>query len=197
MPNYPGSAPSFTAKSPGQTITSAGINAIADEVVAVGTALIGTLQHDVKLASGKYVYTDGNSTADGVWTSYTPTWGNTGTANTLGNGSITGKWTHLGGKTYRVKIALSWGSTTASGSGAWTFTLPFTAATLIATNENVGSGMLTDASAGQYAAVVGLFTTSTVAPYNTDALTNGVTATVPFAWTDTDQLSLSFTYEAA
>lgn len=45
MANYPGSAPSFTAKSPGQTITSAGINAIADEVTAIGSALLTGLAH--------------------------------------------------------------------------------------------------------------------------------------------------------
>lgn len=36
MTNFPGSAPSFAAKTPGQVIASAHINAIQDEVVAIG-----------------------------------------------------------------------------------------------------------------------------------------------------------------
>lgn len=46
MANYPGTVPSFTAKSPGQTITAAGINAIADEVVAIGGGLLNGFAHN-------------------------------------------------------------------------------------------------------------------------------------------------------
>lgn len=55
MPNYPGSAPSFTAKSPGQTIASAEINAIADEVVAIGTGLLTGLSHGLT-TNGQIVF---------------------------------------------------------------------------------------------------------------------------------------------
>lgn len=45
MANYPNSAPSFTNKSAGQTIASAHINSIQDEVTAIGAGLIqGTAQ---------------------------------------------------------------------------------------------------------------------------------------------------------
>lgn len=40
MANYPSSAPSFSAKTPGQTIASAHINALQDEVVAIGGGLL-------------------------------------------------------------------------------------------------------------------------------------------------------------
>ena len=45
MANYPGSAPSFTAKSAGQSIASAHINSLQDEVTAIGAGLLqGTAQ---------------------------------------------------------------------------------------------------------------------------------------------------------
>jgi len=40
MANYPATAPSFSNKTPGQTIASAHINAIQDEVVAIGGGLL-------------------------------------------------------------------------------------------------------------------------------------------------------------
>jgi hypothetical protein len=48
MANYPTSVPSFTNKSAGQTIASAHINSIQDEVVAIGS---GLLQGTAPLAS--------------------------------------------------------------------------------------------------------------------------------------------------
>jgi hypothetical protein len=49
--NYPTADPSFSAKSPGQQIQSAHVNALQDEVVAIGAALRGTLQHNVTIAN--------------------------------------------------------------------------------------------------------------------------------------------------
>jgi hypothetical protein len=45
MANYPSANPSFATKNPGGTIQSAHINALQDEVVAIGTDLRGGLQH--------------------------------------------------------------------------------------------------------------------------------------------------------
>ena len=54
--------------------------------------------------------------------SYTPTWGNTGTANTLGAGTIVGSFQQIGKRVY-FTIVLTWGAGTASGSGVWMFTI--------------------------------------------------------------------------
>lgn len=40
MANYPASAPSFASKTPGQVIASAHMNAVQDEVVAIGGGLL-------------------------------------------------------------------------------------------------------------------------------------------------------------
>jgi hypothetical protein len=61
----------------------------------------------------------------GKLTSYTPTWGVvSGTAGTLGNGTLTGNYVRSGDFVF-FSIKLQWGSTTTNGSGAYTFTLPF------------------------------------------------------------------------
>jgi hypothetical protein len=63
--NYPTSDPSFTTKTSGQTIDPGHVNTLQDEVVAIGSALRGTLQHDLTLASGKSLNIGGNSTITG------------------------------------------------------------------------------------------------------------------------------------
>lgn len=59
--NYPTADPSFSAKTAGQKIQSAHVDALQDEVVAIGSALRGTLQHDVNLASGKVYKLNGTT----------------------------------------------------------------------------------------------------------------------------------------
>jgi hypothetical protein len=58
-------------------------------------------------------------------TAYTPTWGvESGTAPTLGNGSLTGFYTRVGDLVF-FQIGLVFGSTTTAGVGTYTFGLPF------------------------------------------------------------------------
>jgi len=62
MANYPTSDPSFSDKSPGQKIQSAHIDALQDEVVAIGSALRGTLQHAVTVGTGGLTVSSGGLT---------------------------------------------------------------------------------------------------------------------------------------
>lgn len=130
-----------------------------------------------------------------AFASYTPTWTNAGTANSLGNGVLTGGYFQVG-KLVVVRFSLVFGTTTTSGNGAWKFALPVTAATLSGTLDGAGHAIITDASAGQYGVVVGLLNTTQFTPFNTDALTAGVTATVPMTWTSTDNISGYLFYQA-
>jgi hypothetical protein len=54
------------------------------------------------------------------WTAFTPTWASTGTAVSLGNGTITG-WQRTTGKTIDFRIRLTIGSTTNVGTGTYVF----------------------------------------------------------------------------
>ena len=69
MANYPTSDPSFSAKSPGGQIQAAHINALQDEVVAIGAALRGTAQHSYTTANSVVASSNlsigGNSTLGG------------------------------------------------------------------------------------------------------------------------------------
>lgn len=47
MANYPTADPSFGTKTNGQTIDASHVNGLQDEVVAIGAALRGTLQHAI------------------------------------------------------------------------------------------------------------------------------------------------------
>lgn len=173
MASFPTSIFSPTTKSAGQTIQPGHVNDVQDEVVAMETALL-------------------------TWTSYVPTWGNTGTANTLGNGTISGSYIALG-DVIIARITLIWGTTTASGNGAWTFTLPAASAALITAaggnGEIVGYGLARDASAGVYTVSVALNSTTVIVPLNADAISTGIGATTPFAWTSTDSMSLMVIYD--
>ena len=68
-----------------------------------------------------------NYRIDDAWTSYSVAWTSDGTAPALNNGTLTGYY-KLIGKTCFVRVKLLIGSTSTMGTGAWQFSLPFTAA---------------------------------------------------------------------
>lgn len=125
----------------------------------------------------------------GAWTNYTPTWANGGTT-TLGDGTLSGRYKALDSKTYCIQIYLAWGSTTSvSGAGAWTFTLPsVTAATgrvqalaayILDTGTDNKTAIATVASGGT--------TINRVVPEGG----NEVTGTVPMTWANGDVLAIN------
>lgn len=126
-------------------------------------------------------------------TSYTPTWGNTGTANTLGNGTITGTYLSAG-KRVKFQIVLTWGSTTSSGSGSWTFTLPATASAFGAQGANT---ILVDTGTGVHVGKTQNISTTVIQPVNQATPVAGVTATAPFTWANTDVFNMEGEYLAA
>ena len=82
-------------------------------------------------------------TQQAAWTAYTPTWTSTGTAPSKGNGTLVGYYGKVG-RVVTAKIALTSGSTTTFGTGAYLFSLPLPAAV-----TGVGSGGF--AAAGAWA----------------------------------------------
>ena len=99
----------------GDLIGGTGADAFAR--LAVGTN--GHLLSADSTAATGLAWSDG-----GKVTSYTPTWGVvSGTAPVLGNGTLTGAFTRVGDLVY-FRVQLQIGSTTTTGSGAYTFSLP-------------------------------------------------------------------------
>jgi hypothetical protein len=127
-------------------------------------------------------------------TSFTPTWGNTGTANTLGNGSLAGSYFQIG-KIVHFRMSFTWGSSTASGNGSWTFTIPVTADTA---NGLLGpvSGEAIDTGVNRYTVHVQGVSTTVYTPVSGNPET-AVTSASPFTWANGDTLVVHGWYIAA
>lgn len=121
--------------------------------------------------------------------SYVPVWGNAGTANTLGNGSISGTYWRMGQFVF-FRVILSWGSTTASGSLGWTFTLP----PVGSDGFVLGAGCIgysVDSSAGlTYPANCQNVSLTTILLANNVSPITGIASGSPFVWANGDVLSI-------
>lgn len=127
------------------------------------------------------------------WEPYTPTW--TGTTNpVIGNGSLVGSYAKAGRTTF-YRLALTIGSTTTFGTGAWEFGLPSNSTTA---NMPAGTATLLDASAGfaRYHRHVFINAAARVA-VAAEAPSTFVAGTVPFAWATGDYLAIAGFYESA
>lgn len=126
-----------------------------------------------------------------VTDSYTPTWGNTGTANTTTGSTITGEYFRIGDMCF-FHISLTWGSGTASGNGTWTFTLPLTANTF-GLYGNV-EALYVDGGAAFYRGTALTSSTTVIQMYTNASPMATVTATSPFTWTNGDSLYITGWY---
>jgi len=130
------------------------------------------------------------------WTSYTPVWGNTGTANIQGAATVAGRY-HVVGKIVTFEIDFTFGAGSVSGNAAWTFTLPVTGAAVTTPGQILGNAILRDASVGEYRGVVQQRSPTTCVVYLMGAISSGVGfGDVPFTWAATDGLTISGVYQA-
>ncbi|MER5638418.1 hypothetical protein ABT095_15835 [Kitasatospora sp. NPDC002227] len=177
-----------------------------------GTFSLGRGIADSTLATGLYVgqYRDGQFgperwngaqwIAVGAYQAYTCQWSGVTTAPSLGNGSITSRYSQIG-KTVTGFIKINSGTSTTWGTGAWFWSLPVPAAAWYFSGYGAVIGSAhADRAAGagagpshvwiSAASTIQAFTTAANAPWG---------ATVP--WTPTsatgNTYSLNFTYEAA
>lgn len=129
------------------------------------------------------------------WLAYTPTWtAQSGTAGTIGNGTLQGRYRVLGRLVF-VSIDLITGSTTTYGTGFWGFGLP----SGIACAGNANSRTLLSAwaydlsSSNEYVGVargsgsVGAFDNTSLVPAFPNAFAG---ASRPFVWAAGDLLSI-------
>lgn len=155
--------------------------------------------------AGLYLETDATILGDlvladgvvGEWVSYTPTLGTiSGTAPTVGNGTLTGYYTRVG-KTVIASVRLQFGTTSTFGEAgaAWTVSLPVATATGM-TFYGVGNAVCYDQStvAGRTTAAVWHASTTTVR-FNPPG--GDITSTFPFTWTNQDQFRFTFVYIGA
>lgn len=138
------------------------------------------------------------------WAAYTPTWTSTGTAPSIGNGTLSGRHQQIG-KTVTFAFNMTAGSTTTFGTGSYRFSLPVTSATGIYTS---GTFALGGWAYGEDAAITGymffprwISTTTFELVYHSTTVAgaagNVVGSTTPFTWGSADFIRGTITYEAA
>lgn len=133
----------------------------------------------------------------GAWTAYTPTWTATGGGASLGNGSLTGRYSGVG-KTVHFYISFGIGSTTALGSGRWDFSLPVASIGYSPTSHLLGVGNAKDTGVRLYRLDTMFVDTGKVCGWrDTGAAEATVTPTSPFTFAAGDSVTLAGTYEAA
>jgi len=128
-----------------------------------------------------------------AWGSYSPTWTSSGTAPTIGNGTLGGFYMSAG-KLVIGRLELTIGGTTNVGTGSYSLSLPVSAAAsgLVA----VGSAGFSDASGGYYDGTA--LRNASNAGQMILVLNNARwTATAPVAPATGDVISVAFSYEAA
>lgn len=129
-----------------------------------------------------------------AWTDYTPTWTTTGTAPSIGNGTLEGRYCRIGNVVF-FHIYLDFGSTTSAGTGNWSFALPVSVGSNVNTLFPVSCYMrdTTGFGWGSTANRAG----NTILPLYIDSSSHlvNVTATSPFTWTTGDDLHIAGSYE--
>lgn len=125
---------------------------------------------------------------EGTWT---PTWTGSITNPAIGNGSIVATYVKLG-KSCNISLLVQMGSTTTFGSGVWSFTLPFTAAS---TNGG-GSVSALDAGTANRAGAVQVLTTTTIG-FVSDGSGNNWGQLIPHTWANPDYLKAGLSYITA
>ena len=197
----------FITNGSGGDISNA--NTVFSNTVSTGNVTVSTLLTSANVVVNNNITVKANTTVLGnvsvagelfvtggaPWLSYTPSWTTSGTAPALGNGTITGKYKQIG-KTIFVRVHLSLGSTSTTGTGNFRFTLPITAsssdgvvmpATFLDNGVNWYMGTVTCAYDGS---------TSYVVPLTSASPSGAVTASVPFTWATGDALTFNGSYEA-
>jgi len=147
----------------------------------------------VNLPAGSTIFAsnlDSYENLTSAWQSYAPTWGSSGTAPSLGNGTLTGHYMQAG-KLVMIRTVLTIGSTSTLGTGAWNVSLPVTP---------VVPTMLSCICIGSvtYMGMIRVFATS--GDFMRSSTNNGTTvnisSAVPMAWAAGDQWIITGTYEA-
>ena len=133
------------------------------------------------------------------WTTWTPAYTNL----TVGNGTVTPRYTNVNGLVL-AQYTLVFGSTTSISGGAPLITLPVTAANVynFVTGNAVGTALAVDDTGNRQAMLTHLHSTT---QFRVMALTvsgsavieSSITSTVPFTWATSDVLFAQMLYEAA
>jgi len=109
--------------------------------MAIWTGTLGQLLAAQKITAAKLAtWFSALTSITDTWTTFNPTWGSSGTAPTIGNGSVTGSYRQTG-KSFDAVYTITVGSTTTAGTGNYSLSLP-PGITLASGNQWEGLGVL-------------------------------------------------------
>lgn len=128
----------------------------------------------------------------GAWTTYTPALTTSGSAPSVGNGTISGKYRYLDWKTLISEATLTVGTTTSFGTGVLYTSLPQTAVSAI---TGGGTWHAVDTGVQEYGGATKIESTTTYRMVQSAGGT--VSGTVPFSFGSTDVLRSQVIYEPA
>jgi hypothetical protein len=205
--NFPTSLDNFTNPSASDTLDSPtaphatqhsdlndAVEALQAKVGADSSAV--TTSHDYKIADHASRLT--TLEALGSIQTYTPTWTAAGGTPTIGNGTLTGKYTVINNWCVGSVLMVLGSTSSISGTSEWRWSLPVTQ-TNTPQFQALGSALAIDyGTAGYRGTVWYSLGQNAMAVYASDGAPT-VGATTPFTWTPAsgDYLTISFSYEVA
>jgi hypothetical protein len=156
-------------------------NVIGSDANYTSTQALTLLSTNIPVSANVY-----NNFAFSTVRSYTPTWTGSVSNPAIGNGTLSGVYSVHNGLC-QVTVQMTAGSTTTFGSGTWSFALPVTSRSTLAT---FGSSRASDGGTFYVGAA---YASGTVAQVSFDA-TGDLSETVPFTWATGDTLLLTVSY---
>lgn len=162
-------------------------NPAVGDVIRIDQSSSGNL-----VAMGRLATTEGTA-----WTPYTVAWTSTGTAPSIGNGTLIGRYVKHG-RTVVCHINWTSGSTTSYGTGNYAFSLPVQAAAAGAAFIGNAHYLQADRWTGQTVISSGATTTAPFFPVSTtDTRADWMTPADPETHTSGAQLRMTLVYESA
>lgn len=132
---------------------------------------------------------DRSFTTGNKWETYTTTWAGAGSNPSIGNGTLTGRYTLLDDLLF-VQIRVLMGSTTTYGTGTYSWTIPSGMALVYPVS---GSASAFDSSAPAiYGGIPRYDSATTVAVLSVHAASAFWTNTVPATWAQSDDFGIQF-----
>lgn len=128
---------------------------------------------------------------------YNVQWTAPTTNPTIGNGTLVGRYAVQGGICH-FQIALVYGTTTTSGSGNWSFSLPFPAADWVGSSSGAIPCHVRDAGLNNYERFglipPGVSVMTTFVQLDSATNVNFLNSTTPFTWANGDSLNIDGAY---
>lgn len=128
---------------------------------------------------------------------YTPDWTATGTAPSIGNGTISGSYAYIGNTHVLLSVYAAFGTTTTYGTGTWSFGVPSGVTIKYQTSDvpKTGASYMYDSSGTLYSVGIVYPASGTTLRSIIHATTAPIGATTPVVWANGDTITFTILAE--